>query len=156
MNEAGFGSESAGPPPAVEGPQSNRNPLAKSVERARRVEGKRWRVEQRRSPLKTALYMLGLLMIVFSATMLPPMAVAWWYDGPSVVLPFAHAMGAMLVLGLIFWLPVHRYKVDLRNRDGFAVVVLFWVGLSVIGALPFMLSANPHVRLVDAVFETVS
>ncbi|MBL8260713.1 MAG: potassium transporter, partial [Candidatus Competibacteraceae bacterium] len=100
--------------------------------------------------------MLGLLMIVFSATMLPPMAVAWWYDGHDAVVPFAHAMGAMLALGLLFWLPVHRYKVDLRNRDGFAVVVLFWVSLSLIGALPFMLSENPHMRLVDAVFETVS
>jgi len=120
------------------------------------VTTKIWRIEHRRSPLKTALYMVGMLMILFSTTMLPPMLVAWWYDGPSVVLPFAEAMGAMLGLGVLFWLPVCRYKIDLRNRDGFAVVVLFWVSLSVIGALPFMLSANPHMRLVDAVFETIS
>ncbi len=120
------------------------------------VTTKMWRIEHRRSPLKTALYMVGMLMILFSTTMLPPILVAWWYDGPSVVLPFAEAMGAMLGLGMLFWLPVCRYKIDLRNRDGFAVVVLFWVSLSVIGALPFMLSDNPHMRLVDAVFETIS
>jgi len=113
-------------------------------------------VSSRRSPLKTALYMVGVLLVLFSVTMLPPMGVAWWYDGYEVVLPFAQAMGAMLALGLLCWLPVCRYKVDLRNRDGFVVVVAFWVLLSLIGALPFMLSSNPHMPLVDALFETVS
>src|SRR5690606_12685076 len=46
--------------------------------------------------------------------------------------------------------------VDLRNRDGFVVVVAFWVLLSLLGALPFMLSDNPHMPFVDAVFETTS
>jgi trk system potassium uptake protein TrkH len=99
--------------------------------------------------------MIGVLMILFSATMLPPMG-AWWYDGYDVVLPFAEAMGAMLVLGLLCWLPVRRFKVDLRNRDGFVVVVAFWFLLALIGALPFMLSDHPHMPLVDAVFETFS
>jgi trk system potassium uptake protein TrkH len=79
--------------------------------------------------------MVGLLMILFSATMLPPMGVAWWYDGYDVILPFAEAMGAMLGLGLLCWLPVCRFKVDLRNRDGFVVVVAFWFLLSLLGAL---------------------
>ena len=113
-------------------------------------------VAQRRSPVKTALHIVGLLMIMFSVTMVPPMGVAWWYDGHSVIAPFAEAMGTMLVLGLLCWLPVRRHKVDLRNRDGFVVVVAFWFLLSLIGALPFMLSHNPHMPLVDAVFETVS
>ncbi len=115
----------------------------------------KWRHE-RRSPFKTALYMVGVLMILFSATMLPPMAVAWWYDGYDVVMPFAEALGVMLGLGLVFWLPVCRFKPEPRNRDGFVVVVAFWVLVSLIGSLPFMLSRNPHMPLVDAVFETVS
>jgi trk system potassium uptake protein TrkH len=118
--------------------------------------GKTWQAVQPRSPLKTALYMIGLLLILFSVTMLPPMAVAWHYDGYHVVMPFAEAMAAMLGLGLLCWLPVCRFKVDLRNRDGFIVVVTFWFLLSLIGALPFMLSENPHMPLVDAVFETAS
>ncbi|MFO1372506.1 MAG: potassium transporter TrkG [Candidatus Competibacteraceae bacterium] len=113
-------------------------------------------IRYRRAPIRTALHMVGLLMIMFSTTMLPPMAVAWWYDGYDVVVPFAEAFGTMLVLGLLCWLPVCRFKVDLRNRDGFIVVVAFWFLLSLLGALPFMLSHNPHMPLVDAVFETVS
>ncbi len=110
----------------------------------------------KRSPVKTALYMVGVLMMLFSATMLPPMAMAWWYDGYALVVPFAQTMAATLGLGLLCWLPVYQFKIDLRNRDGFILVVAFWVLSSLLGALPFMLSENPHMRLVDAVFETVS
>ena len=111
---------------------------------------------QRRAPFKTALYMVGLLMILFSATMLPPITVAWWYDGYKVVMPFAETLGATLGFGLLCWLPVCRLKADLRNRDGFVVVVAFWVLLSLLGAIPFVLAEHPHMRLVDAVFETAS
>jgi trk system potassium uptake protein TrkH len=107
-------------------------------------------------PVKTWLYMVGLLLMLFSATMLPPIAVAWWYDGYSVILPFAEALGASLGLGLLCWAPLYRFKVELRNRDGFILVVAFWFLSSLLGALPFMLSDNPHMPLVDAVFETVS
>ncbi len=129
----------------------NKVPLYGSLKTCR----DQWQIINQRSPIKTALYMVGMLMLIFSTTMVPPMGVAWWYDGYQVVLPFAEAMGVMIFLGSLCWLPVHRHKVDLRNRDGF-VVVAFWFLLSLIGALPFMLSDNPHVRLVDAVFETVS
>ena len=53
----------------------------------------------KRSPVKTALYMVGVLMMLFSATMLPPMAMAWWYDGYALVVPFAQTMAATLGLG---------------------------------------------------------
>ncbi|MCP5157936.1 MAG: potassium transporter [Gammaproteobacteria bacterium] len=100
--------------------------------------------------------MVGLLLMLFSVTMLPPMAVAWWCDGSTVILPFAETLGATLGLGLLCWLPVCRFKIDLRNRDGFILVVVFWVLSSLLGALPFMLSDQPQIRFVDAVFETVS
>jgi trk system potassium uptake protein TrkH len=100
--------------------------------------------------------MMGLLLILFSATLAPPMTVAWWYDGSVVVLPFAEALGITLGLGLLCWLPVCRFKIDLRNRDGFILVVAVWVLSSLLGALPFVLFEQPEVRFVDAVFETVS
>ncbi len=114
------------------------------------------RVTFQRAPLKTTLHMVGLLLIMVSVTMLPPMGLAWWYDGYTVVVPFAESLGAMLGLGLLCWLPVCRFKIDLRNRDGFIVVVAFWFLLSLLGALPFVLSDNPHMAFVDAVFETAS
>ncbi|MCP5451736.1 MAG: potassium transporter [Gammaproteobacteria bacterium] len=115
-----------------------------------------WQARQRRAPIKTTLYMVGVLMVLFSVTLLPPIAVAWWYDGMAVVMPFAETLAATLGLGLLCWLPVCRFKVDLRNRDGFVVVVAFWVLLSLLGAIPFVLAEHPHMRVVDAVFETAS
>jgi trk system potassium uptake protein TrkH len=106
--------------------------------------------------LKTTLHMVGLLLILFSATMLPPIAMAWWYDGYPVMSPFMQALGATLGLGLLCWAPLCRFKIELRNRDGFILVVAFWFLSSLLGALPFMLSDHPHLRFVDAVFETVS
>ena len=156
MKETGFdqpwGDE---PPPALDLPKPDTIAVTE-FPLSQTATGRRKPVAIRRSPLRTALYMIGVLMIMFSTTMLPPMGVAWWYDGDAVVLPFAEAMGVMLGLGLLCWSPVCRYKVDLRNRDGFMVVVAFWFLLSLIGALPFMLSDKPHMPLVDAVFETVS
>ena len=77
--------------------------------------------------------------------------------GRGIVLePFAHTLLITLASGLLIWLPVRRQKLDLRNRDGFLVVVAFWVTLSLLSAIPFMLSDKPHMPLVDAVFEAVS
>ena len=105
--------------------------------------GKKQSVVVRRSPLKTALYMIGVLMILFSATMLPPMGVAWWYDGYGVVLPFAETLGATLGLGLLCWGPLYQFKIDLRNRDGFILVVAFWFLSSLLGALPTLPTSRP-------------
>lgn len=115
-------------------------------------------VMQRRSLLKTACYMVGILLMMVSITMLPPIGIAWWYDSPEVIDPFANTLLATLGFGLLCWLPlkIQRFKMDLRNRDGFIVVVAFWILLSLFCALPFVLSATPNIRLVDAVFEAIS
>jgi len=45
---------------------------------------------------------------------------------------------------------------DLRLRDGFIVVVLFWAGLGLSGSLPLIISEIPQLSLTDAVFESIS
>lgn len=98
---------------------------------------------------------LGLLLMIFSASMLPPIAVAFIYgDGDS--LPFAYAFAAILGLGLLVWLPVARRRAELKLRDGFLVVVLFWVALGLCGALPFLIAADPALTPTEAVFESLS
>lgn len=98
---------------------------------------------------------LGLLLALFSITMLPPMLVSWIYhDG--AYLPFLFGFVLTLSVGLFFWFPVRSYRKELRLRDGFVVVVLFWVVLGLFGATPFMLSEHPHMSFTDSVFESVS
>ena len=98
---------------------------------------------------------LGILLMLFSLTLVPPLLVSLWYaDGAAV--PFLIAMSITLAAGLLAWLPVQHHRRDLRLRDGFVVVVMFWSVLSATGALPFMLSEEPHLSVTDAFFESVS
>ena len=69
---------------------------------------------------------LGLLMMVFSTALLPPVLTGLIY-GDGAVLPFIESFFLILVCGFLLWLPVRRERKELRLRDGFLVVVLFWI-----------------------------
>lgn len=98
---------------------------------------------------------LGLLLIVFSFTLLTPILVSIIYmDGELIAL--FHSFAITLIAGLVLWLPVKNQKRDMRPRDGFMIVVLFWLTLSIFGALPFMLADKPHLSLTNALFESLS
>jgi len=98
---------------------------------------------------------LGLMLMVFSLTMLPPIGVSIAYaDGHWQ--PFLDAFALVALAGALLWLPVRRVKRDLRLRDGFLVVALFWVILGFVGATPLVITDVPDMSLTDAVFEAVS
>jgi len=98
---------------------------------------------------------LGLLLTLFSLSMIPPMLVSLWYrDG--AILPFLSAFVLISSIGLLILLPVFRRQDELRLRDGFLVVVLFWTVLGISGSLPFIMVDNPHLSVTDAVFESMS
>ncbi|ROR34246.1 TrkH family potassium uptake protein [Inmirania thermothiophila] len=98
---------------------------------------------------------VGILLTLFSGSMLPPAGIGLLY-GDGAVQPFLIAFLVLLGLGLALWLPCRRTPAELRVRDGFLVVVLFWSVLGATGAVPLMLAERPHLDLVNAVFESVS
>ncbi len=98
---------------------------------------------------------LGLLLTVFSLTMLPPALLAL-ASGDGGHVAFLESFGIILGLGLALWLPVYNRRYDLRLRDGFIIVVLFWGVLGLTGAIPFLLFDELQMGLADAVFESVS
>ena len=105
--------------------------------------------------LLSMLRLLGMMLMLFSATFLPPVVVSLIYgDGQAVV--FLDAIMVLLLTGFICWLPAWRHKRDLRTRDGFLVVVMFWTVLGLAGALPLVLSDEPVMSVTDAVFESLS
>ena len=99
---------------------------------------------------------LGLLLAVFSIiAMLPPLLISLWFrDGAGEA--FLMAMAIILLLGLLLWLPVMKVRQEMRLRDGFVVVVLFWVCLGLTGSIPLALSDHPHMPFTDAAFESIS
>jgi trk system potassium uptake protein TrkH len=105
--------------------------------------------------LLTIQRILGILIALFSITMLPPLAVSWWYqDGAHHA--FLSAFFMLLVTGGLFWLPARKHRKELKIRDGFIVVVMFWIVLGMSGALPFFLTTVPEMSFTDAVFESMS
>ncbi len=98
---------------------------------------------------------LGVLLMIFSLTMLTPILVAALYS-ENTSQTFLLAFVITFLVGAAFWLPSRNRTGELRTRDGFVVTVLFWLVLSTFGALPLMLSEALHLSFMDALFESIS
>ena len=97
--------------------------------------------------------LLGMLLMAFSGTMLPPFIISFMYaDGQAT--HFLFSLTITLGCGLGMWLPVRHLVLELHIRDGFIIVTLFWSVLGMFSAVPFLFS--PHLDFTDAVFESVS
>ncbi|MGB1200041.1 MAG: TrkH family potassium uptake protein [Cognaticolwellia aestuarii] len=104
---------------------------------------------------KNIIRILGLLVALLSVTMLPPALVSLIYrDGGGV--PFLMAFLMCLFTGILFWYPNRNQKQDLRAREGFLIVVLFWTVLASFSAIPLMLLEQPNLSTSDAFFESFS
>ncbi len=98
---------------------------------------------------------LGILLTLFSLTQLPPLIIAWWLQEPAAT-AFLSSFFLILIIGFILWLPVRKVDKDLRLRDGFIVVVMFWLGLGMTGSIPLIIADVPHLTFTDAAFESLS
>ncbi len=97
---------------------------------------------------------MGLLLMLFSLTMLPCIVLSW-FDQDGGFAPFLKACLITLVAGFLLWLPVRRQVKELRTRDAFVIVSLFWTLLALFGALPFQFVGTTSL-MADAYFETMS
>ncbi|UJF19314.1 TrkH family potassium uptake protein [Vibrio sp. SS-MA-C1-2] len=104
---------------------------------------------------RSIIRIIGTLLALFSVTMLAPALVAFIYrDGAG--LPFVYTFFLLLLCGGILWLPNRHHKKELKAKDGFLVVVLFWTVIGSAGSLPFFLSESPDISLTDSFFESFS
>jgi trk system potassium uptake protein len=100
------------------------------------------------------VHVLGSMLMLFSVTYLLPMLTSLLYrDGLFVDFTFA-ALGC-LATGAVIARVTRRHKRELRSRDGFLLVTLAWVLMSVIATVPLMLGL-PGLTFTDAFFETMS
>ncbi|MEC9482748.1 MAG: TrkH family potassium uptake protein [Halomonas sp.] len=104
---------------------------------------------------RVTLRILGLLLMLFSLTLLPPMVIAVLLDD-GVWHAFTIAMAITAGTGALFSLPNRHAHKELRTRDGFLITVLFWSVLGLFGSLPLMLASDPALSWTDAVFESFS
>ncbi len=105
--------------------------------------------------LSAVQHILGILLMCFSITLIPPIMVGYWYHEGSAP-PFILAFFLTLLAGAVLYLPTRKSREEMRLRDGFMVVVMFWTILGLSGSLPFALSQEPHLSITDAIFESIS
>jgi trk system potassium uptake protein TrkH len=98
---------------------------------------------------------LGLLMMIFSFTLVPPMLISVLYQDGTLN-AFLYALLITFGIGLVAWFPVRNHKQELKTRDGFIITVLFWLVLAFSGSLPLYLADNPGLSYTDAFFESLS
>ena len=99
-------------------------------------------------------HVLGMMMAVFAVTFLMPLVSALVFQDGTFD-DFAIAAGINVVLGLSIAAATRRHKRELKPRDGFLLVTLSWVLMSLSAAIPLMI-ALPGLSFTDAYFEAVS
>jgi trk system potassium uptake protein TrkH len=96
---------------------------------------------------------LGLLLMLFSLTLLVPLVYAHVsHDGAEAAYDLAFV--ATLGSGALLWFLARKSQRELHLRDGFLLVALAWSVLPVYAGLPFL--AQLHMSFTDAYFEAVS
>ena len=102
---------------------------------------------------KVILHTLGWVLIVEAAALVLPLICAIVFSEPYV-LTFIICILICGILGGLCILPKVKDK-TMYSKEGFIIVALAWIIMSIFGALPFVLS-NSIPNFIDAVFETVS
>jgi len=101
---------------------------------------------------KVVIRVLGWIFLLEAILMLLPAGVALGYG--EDVKPFVWSI--LILLGAYGLSCFSRPKsLEMYARDGFAIVALSWIFMSLFGALPFVFSGEIP-NYVDAVFETAS
>ena len=103
---------------------------------------------------KMIRYIIGQLLLVEGALMLLPLAVSLIYGEFQTSWAFVIPILALVLFGgsLTAFKPKDK---ALRAKDGFVIVGLSWIILSLFGCLPYIISGLIP-SFVDAFFETVS
>ena len=91
--------------------------------------------------------LLGILMI-------PGIAFSYYYNSGEHI-SLITSVSLILVIGAILFFPFSNQDQNIRKREGYMIVSLSWILMSIFGMLPYLISgAIPSVP--DAIFETVS
>lgn len=110
---------------------------------------------------------IGILLIIEGLFMLTALPFSWYYggndifdlvffDGKHDFWPILVAAGFTSIVGtLIYFFTANARKESIGKREGYVIVAVTWVIISLFGALPWVLTgAIPN--FTDAFFETIS
>ena len=104
--------------------------------------------------LKGVVWTLGILTLLFGVGMVFPALVSIYYDaGHAGQFIAAGSFVSALGGGMMLW--AGKAPTQLSHKDGFLIVALAWVVLSLLGSVPFLTTGTCD-SLIDALFESTS
>lgn len=105
--------------------------------------------------LKTPIRIVGILVMLFSFTMLLPLAVSFIFaDGQHFI--FITSFVISMAVGFLAWIINKKSSEELRRSDGFLVTTLSYTMIAVVGTAPFLLIDSLQLSWTDAFFESLS
>ena len=102
--------------------------------------------------LKSILNLFSILVLFFSFSYVFPIIVSIIYEDGALHL-FLKTLIIVASIGFIGFFFTRKVKSELSQKDGFLIIVMFWVVLSSAGSVPFYLSG---MSAVDSFFESMS
>ena len=100
------------------------------------------------------LKITGIILLIFSFFIIIPIIASFLYS--ENIDNFIQSFLIIFFVGLLAYFPNKNEKSQIKIREGFFIVALFWFILSFFGAIPFLLDQDLNLSLVDAIFESTS
>ncbi len=99
--------------------------------------------------------MLGQIIMSEATLLLLPFIVSLIYAEYGVALSFVVTVALAFALGLALTVIFKPQNKDIFAKEGFIIVALAWICMSLVGAVPYTL-AGEIPNYIDSIFETVS
>jgi trk system potassium uptake protein TrkH len=102
--------------------------------------------------LKSIVNLFSILVLFFSLSYIFPIIISLIFDDGATEL-FVYTLLGVGLIGLVGLLATRKVDNELSQKDGFVIIVLFWVVLCFAGSIPFYLSG---MNAIDSIFESMS
>ena len=96
------------------------------------------------------------MLMMFAGTLMIPIVTSLSFSDGNLQ-TFIVSLLVFFIIGTLLYFPNSKIKSsDIKSKEGFLIVVLFWLILSLFGSLPFILDKDLSLSFVDALFESIS
>lgn len=104
--------------------------------------------------IKPIIRVIGYLLVIEAVMMMPAIPISFFHN-ESDWLSFVYSVGIAIGVSVICWIFTHKDRSEIAKREGYLIVVLAWISLTLFGTFPFIISgAIPS--FTDAFFECIS
>jgi trk system potassium uptake protein TrkH len=102
--------------------------------------------------IKSIINLFSILVAFFSMSLLIPLIVSFMFnDGSSNI--FITTFLVIFIPSVVAWQLTKKSNQEMGMKEGFVIITLFWVVLSLVGSLPFYLYG---MSFIDSFFESMS